>query len=73
MDAAAKYCFIRSELEDHAFHLTAELFVLTERLHRLTGINHQEFLATRIASLKVTKALSESRHGLEAHRTNHGC
>ena len=73
MNFAAKFCLIRNELEHHAFHLTTELSVLIERLHRLTGINHQEFLVTRVACLKLQKELSESRHRLEAHRTDHGC
>jgi len=73
MDVAAKYCLIRSELEDHAFHLTTELFGSTQRLHRLIGTSHQEFLATRVACLNVTRELSESRHRLVTHRTAHGC
>jgi len=73
MDVAVKYCLIRSELEDHAFHLTTELFGLIGRLHRLIGTDHQNFVATQVACRKVTRELSESRHRLEAHRTDHGC
>jgi len=73
MIIAAKYCSIRSELEEHACQLTAKLFKLTERLMALIGTNHQEFLVAKVSCNEVTKALSESRHRLEAHRTAHGC
>ena len=70
---AAKYCLIRSQLEEHAFSLTAKLCDVTERLCGLIGVNHQEFLATRSTCLRVRNALSESRHHLGEHRTAHGC
>ena len=70
---AAKYCLIRSQLEEHAFSLTAKLLDVIDRLCGLIGVNHQEFLATRVACLKVRQELSESRHRIEEHRTAHGC
>ena len=73
MDIAAKYCSIRSELEEDACYLTAKLFGLIERLYRLIGADHQDFLAARVACLKVRKELSESRNRLEDHRIAHGC
>jgi hypothetical protein len=73
MDVATDYCAIRSELEDNACNLTAKLFELTQRLHRLVGKDHHEFLATRAACVKATNQLSESRNRLEEHRIRHGC
>jgi len=65
MDIAAKYCSIRSELEEDACYLTAKLFGLIERLYRLIGTDHQGFLATRVACLKVRKELSDHAIGLK--------
>jgi hypothetical protein len=73
MHDAARYCAIRSKLEDHAYNLSAELVGLIQRLHSLVGKNHREFLATRTSCIKVREQISESHNQLEAHRTTHGC
>jgi hypothetical protein len=73
MIVVAKYCSIRSVLEEHAFSLTAKLFDLIERLHGLVGTNYQEFLAALVSCHTVKKELSESRQRLEVHRAAHGC
>lgn len=73
MDAANRYCFMRSLLEEHIVILTSKLFSLHERLCGLVGRDHQEFLATQLACSKTSKRLSKSRHRLEAHRIAHGC
>ena len=73
MNVPNPYCFVRSVLEERICILTSRLFGLNERLCRLTGMDHQEFLFTRLACHKATNELLESRHCLEVHRIAHGC
>src|SRR5215469_12356334 len=73
MHVATRYCATRSELEDQALDLSAELMGLIVRLCSLVGKNHPEFLATRISCANLRKQISESRNRLEKHRTAHGC
>ena len=73
MDVPHRYCFARSVIEERVCILTGKLFGLNERLCGLIGIDHQEFLATRLACGKVTNEILESRHRLKTHRVAHGC
>jgi hypothetical protein len=73
MHHAARYCVIRSELEDQALNLNAELIGLIERLCSLVGKSHREFLDTRISCIRVRQQISDWHNRIEAHRTAHGC
>jgi len=73
MDFTSQYCPQRKHLEEWSWNLVSRLAVLTERLMKLVGKNHREFIAAKDECAGVRLEILESYHQILAHRSAHGC
>ena len=72
-DALTQYCPVRRNLEEHTYNLVTRLAALTDRLLRLIGGNHKEFLETKGECAEVRSQVVDGRRELSEHRRTHGC
>lgn len=73
MDLTSEYCPERKRLERHSWDLVSRLAVLTDRLMKLIGKDHREFMAAKNRCAGVKRQILESQDRLLAHRSAHGC
>lgn len=73
MDFTSDYCSERKHLERCAWELVSKLSVLTDRLMRLIGKDHGEFIVAKVNCTEVKLEVVEARDRLVAHRAVHGC
>jgi len=73
MDLTSAYCSERRRLETCSWELVSTLHGLTERLLRLVGKDHTEFLMTKAKCAGVQREILESHERLRTHRSAHGC
>jgi len=73
MDLTSAYCSERKRLEKCSWNLVSTLSALTERLMRLVGKDHTEFLMTKAKCAGVQRKILESHERLRTHRSAHGC
>lgn len=72
-DPLTQYCPVRRDLEQNGFDLVGRLAVVTDRLLRLIGHDHQAFADAKAECVKLRGTITHSRDTLKAHRLAHGC
>ena len=73
MDLTSEYCPERKHLEKCSWKLVDTLSVLTDRLMKLIGKDHAEFMTTKASCAGLKLEILEYRDRLLAHRAAHGC
>lgn len=73
MDLSSAYCPERRRLEQSNWDLVSMLSALAERLFRLIGKDHTQFMATKAECVDMRREVLDSRDRLLAHRAAHGC